>query len=75
MRRDFEQGIAWGEAKRQLFELVNTEIAPAREEYYRLLDDPAYIESVLRRGAERARAQSAPLLARVREAVGIRAMA
>jgi tryptophanyl-tRNA synthetase len=75
MRRDFENGIAWGEAKQQLFELVNGELAAAREEYNRLMDDPGYIESVLKRGAERAREYSAPLLARVREAVGIRPMA
>ncbi|TXS95532.1 tryptophan--tRNA ligase [Parahaliea maris] len=75
MRSEFENGIAWGEAKKQLFELVNGELAEAREEYNRLMDDPAYIESVLVRGAEKARAYSAPLLARVREAAGIRPMA
>ncbi len=71
MREQFEAGIAWGEAKKQLFELVNAEIAPARERYQRLMDDPGHIEAVLRRGAERAREHSAPLMARVREAVGI----
>ena len=75
MRRDFANGIAWGEAKKQLFELVNAELAPARERYQQLLDDPAHIESVLRRGAERAREYSVPLMQRVRDAVGISAMA
>lgn len=75
MRAEFENGIAWGEAKKQLFELVNDELAAAREEYNRLLADPAYIESVLVSGAQKARTFSAPLLARVREAVGIRPMA
>jgi tryptophanyl-tRNA synthetase len=74
MRGEFAAGIAWGEAKKQLFELVNDELAPARERYRQLLDDPGHIEAVLRRGAERARACSAPLMARVREAVGISAM-
>ena len=74
MRADFEAGIAWGEAKRQLFELVNATLAPARERYEALLGDPGHIESVLQRGAERARAFSVPLLAQVREAVGISAM-
>ena len=71
MRREFEQGIAWGEAKKQLFELVNGELADARERYRQLMDDPSYIESVLQRGAERARAHSEPLMQKVREAVGI----
>ncbi len=74
MRREFANGIAWGEAKKQLFELVNAELAPARERYNALMDDPAYIESVLLKGAERAREQSAPLMAKVREAVGIGAL-
>ena len=74
MRREFEQGIAWGEAKKQLFELVNDTLTVARERYLQLMDDPGHIEQVLKRGAERARAFSAPLLAKVREAVGIAPM-
>jgi len=74
MRREFANGIAWGEAKKQLFELVNAELAEARERYQHLMDDPAYIEAVLQRGAERAREHSAPLIRRVREAVGISPM-
>jgi tryptophanyl-tRNA synthetase len=75
MRREFEAGIAWGEAKKQLFELINAQLAPAREEYERLLADPGYIEQVLKAGAERARETSVPLLQKVREAVGISRMA
>lgn len=74
MRAQFADGIAWGEAKRHLFERVNSELAEARERYQALMDDPAHIERVLQQGAEKARAQSAPLMARVREAVGIRHM-
>lgn len=74
MRQEFENGIAWGEAKKQLFELVNAELAEARDSYTRLLDDPGYIESVLLQGAERAREHSSVLMQRVRSAVGIGAM-
>jgi len=74
MRREFEQGIAWGEAKKQLFELINDALAASRERYLQLMDDPAHIEQVLKRGADRARAFSTPLLAQVREAVGIAPM-
>ena len=75
MRKAFEEGIAWGEAKKQLFDLVNEELSAPREEYERLIADPGYIESVLQKGAEKAREHSAPLMAKVREAVGIRPMA
>lgn len=72
MRDQFAQGIAWGEAKRQLFELINSQLAEAREKYESLLANPAHIEEVLQQGAEKARAYSKPLLDQVRNAVGIR---
>ena len=72
MREQFAAGIAWGEAKKQLFELVNGELAEARERYNELLANPAEIEQVLLAGAEKARAESAPLLEKLRSAVGIR---
>jgi tryptophanyl-tRNA synthetase len=72
MRAAFAAGIAWGEAKKRLFELVDAELAPARGRYEALLADPGHIEAVLRAGAEKARALAAPRLAELRRAVGIR---
>jgi tryptophanyl-tRNA synthetase len=72
MRQQFAEGIAWGEAKRQLFELINDQLAEARDKYESLLANPAHIEEVLQKGAAKARAYSQPLLEKVREAVGIR---
>lgn len=72
MRQQFAEGIAWGEAKRQLFELINGQLAEARERYEGLLANPAYIEEVLQAGAAKARAYSRPLLEKLRHAVGIR---
>lgn len=74
MRQEFANGIAWGEAKQQLFELINSDLAAARERYNGLMDDPQTIETALRRGAEKARDFSAPLLAQVRKAIGIYAL-
>lgn len=75
MRQAFADGIAWGEAKKQLFELINGQVAEARERYDALLADPEHIEAVLQKGAEKARAYSQPLLETLRQAVGIRPMA
>ena len=72
MRQAFADGIAWGEAKRQLFELINGQLAEARERYESLLANPTHIEEVLQAGAAKARAYSRPLLDKVRDAVGIR---
>jgi tryptophanyl-tRNA synthetase len=72
MRQAFADGIAWGEAKKQLFELINNQVGEAREKYEALLANPAHIEEVLQMGAEKARAHSKPLLEKVRAAVGIK---
>jgi len=72
MRQAFADGIAWGEAKRQLFELINSQVGEARDKYEALLANPSHIEEVLQAGAEKARAQSKPLLEKVRAAVGIK---
>lgn len=72
MRQAFAEGIAWGEAKKQLFELINNTLGDAREKYEALLMNPSYIEDILQAGSVKAREYSMPLLAKVREAVGIR---
>ena len=72
MRQQFAQGIAWGEAKKQLFELINGQLAEPRERYNQLIESPAEVEKILQKGGERARQHSAALIAKVRKSVGIR---
>lgn len=71
MRQAFHDGIAWGEAKKQLFELVNLEVAEPRARYEELMADPKHIEGVLKTGADKARGYASPFLADLRKAVGI----
>ena len=68
----YAEGIAWGQMKQRLFEYINEHIRPARDEYERLIADPAIVEAELLKGAEKARAISAPYLDQIRDAVGIR---
>ena len=68
----YANGIAWGEMKQRLFEYINEHLKPARDEYDRLLADPGVVEAELQKGAERARELSAPYLAQIRDAIGIR---
>jgi tryptophanyl-tRNA synthetase len=70
--RRYAEGIAWGEMKQTLFEYINDHIKPMRDEYNRLIDDPAEVEAELKRGADRAREISVPYLDEIRYAVGIR---
>jgi len=68
----YAEGIAWGEMKQRLFEYLNDHIKPARDEYDRLIADPAIVEAELLKGAARAREVSAPYLEQIRSAIGIR---
>ncbi|MFT5693400.1 MAG: tryptophanyl-tRNA synthetase [Oceanicoccus sp.] len=74
MRQNFAAGIGWGQAKKELFELINGEIGPARLRYEELMANGDFIEQELQKGAVKARQYAASLLKRVRHAVGIRAI-
>jgi tryptophanyl-tRNA synthetase len=74
MRQAYADGIAWGQAKQQAFELINGELGESRERYEQLVAHPARIEEILVEGAEKARAFATPYLARIREAVGLRSL-
>jgi tryptophanyl-tRNA synthetase len=74
MRQAYLDGISWGEAKQQTFELINSELLQGRERYEALVAEPTRIEETLLEGAAKARAWATPFLARIREAVGIRGL-
>ncbi len=71
-RAQLHAGLSWGEAKQQLFELIEAEIGPMRARYDALMAEPQKIEDILMQGAAKARAIAAPALQRLREAVGLR---
>jgi hypothetical protein len=60
MRAKFAEGIGWGFVKQELFEVVNAQLAEPREKYAQLMQNPVYIEKVLKEGAAKARAYSRP---------------
>lgn len=72
MRDAFANGIAWGEAKKQLFELINQQLEEPREKYMALMANSGDVEAILHQGAEKARLHSAELIASLRQAVGLR---
>jgi tryptophanyl-tRNA synthetase len=72
MRQAYAEGIAWAQAKEMLFERIDREIAPMRGAYDRLMARPAQIEEILRAGAGKARQLAQPLMAQLRQAVGLR---
>ena len=64
-------GAGWGRFKPALADLAVERLAPISGEMRRLMDDPAEIDRLLARGAERAREIAAPVLARTYEIVGL----
>ncbi len=72
LRLAYADGIAWGDAKQLLFERIERDVAPMRERYHAMLNDPAKIEALLQAGAEKARAVATPFMRELRQAVGLR---
>jgi tryptophanyl-tRNA synthetase len=74
MARAYAEGIGWGDAKQMLFERIDREIAPMREHYQSLIDNPAQMDKILLAGAEKARQLATPFMRELRHAVGLRAL-
>ncbi|MDR0599667.1 MAG: tryptophan--tRNA ligase [Treponema sp.] len=64
-------GMGWGEAKEELFRVVNRELAPPRERFQAIIADPAALDRILAAGAEKARPIAAATVKRFRKAAGI----
>ncbi|MEP6826143.1 MAG: tryptophan--tRNA ligase, partial [Ramlibacter sp.] len=75
LRKAYAAGIGWGDAKQLLFERIDREIAPMRARYQHLVTHPDELEAILQAGAHKARALATPLMARLRQAVGLRSLA
>lgn len=62
-------GMGYGDAKKILFEKINSVLYNARLEYERLIANPSEIDSILEQGAEKARAVASQTFARVKKAM------
>ncbi|OOS06334.1 tryptophanyl-tRNA synthetase [Moraxella cuniculi DSM 21768] len=71
----YRRGIGWGEAKQILFDKINGEIAPYRERYLQLMNDPKQLEEILQMGAVKARRVAQKQLDKTRRAIGIKPLA
>jgi tryptophanyl-tRNA synthetase len=63
-------GRGYGDLKKDLADVVAEFVAPLRSRVKELLDDPAELDGVLARGAERARGVAGSTLAAVHEKIG-----
>jgi tryptophanyl-tRNA synthetase len=63
---------SYGDLKRSCVEHVVSVLEPIQRRYGELARDPEHVRDLLDKGAERAKATAEPVLARAREAVGLR---
>ncbi len=68
---DQHQGALFGHFKMALADLAVDRLAPISAEMTRLMGDPAEIDRILARGADRARAITVPILERTYDIVGL----
>jgi tryptophanyl-tRNA synthetase len=72
MRANYEGGnYGYGHAKQALFEAYWEHFRPMRERRETLLADPAEVDRILDDGGRRARATADPIMADIRQAVGL----
>ncbi|NNH23726.1 tryptophan--tRNA ligase [Pseudokineococcus marinus] len=64
-------GRGYGDLKKEVADVVVEALSPVRERTLALLDDPAELDAVLARGAERARAVAGDVLARAHDRLGL----
>jgi len=70
IEREFE-GKGYGDFKIAVGEAVADSLAPVREEYARLIKDKAYLEAVMKNGAEMANRRAVRVLSKVRRKLGL----
>ena len=70
MKAQFKEGIGWGEAKKQTFELINSYLAPMREKYNYYMNNKNLIDEILTAGAEKARKIASAVLLKARKLIG-----
>jgi len=70
----FNEGMGWGDLKKELFELINKEITPARKKYFDLINNPKKVERLLKEGEAKALKIASKNLKEIRSLVGIKSL-
>ena len=70
----FNDGMGWGDLKKELFRLINKEISPFRERYNNLITHPEEVEKYLLEGETKALEIASNNLREIRTLVGIKTL-
>ena len=71
MKNELENGMSWGDAKNELYELLDGHLFEPRLKYDELISNPLFLDQVLNEGAERARVIASSNLAQIKRAIGL----
>lgn len=71
LAKRYQEGIGWGYAKLELFEVVNRELTQFRNEYNKLMADKSYIDQILKNGANKVREISSKRLLETKKIIGV----
>lgn len=69
-RTAYREGIAWGDAKTKLFELLDKKLAQPRERYQQLMQHPQEVHEILEAGAIKAKARLNNFMTELRSRLG-----
>jgi tryptophanyl-tRNA synthetase len=69
--RYLKGGLGWGQAKQELFEVINDELKPIRERYYYWMNHQEDIWNALKEGSQKARLLASQKIAQLRKIIGI----
>ena len=68
----YKKGIGWGEAKAELFKVINRELEGPREIYQELMQNRSKIDEVLLQGRDKVRPKAQKFLDEVKSKIGVK---
>jgi tryptophanyl-tRNA synthetase len=68
----YKKGIGWGEAKAELFKVVNRELTDPREIYQDLMENKSKIDTILAQGRDKVRPRAQKILNEVKMKIGVK---
>lgn len=66
-----KDGLGWGDAKKELFEVMNSFLTPMRDKYNYYMQNPLEVEKILQEGAKKARIIAKKMLNKIRKKIGV----
>jgi tryptophanyl-tRNA synthetase len=69
-KKSYQEGISWGQAKANLFEVANRELKGPREKYDYYMKNPEEVHQLIAKGDQQVREVASKNMDRIRKAIG-----